>query len=872
MINVGSRVLFKGEPGVVRFVGETQFAPGVWIGVELQEANGKNDGSVNGDRYFQCLDKHGVFVREGVLEVVDNDDNEALQVEKVRDGGSRNGSRAPSRIHSRSSDVGSDDSSRLKLIIQKLQDKLLVMRSDIDRLKNELETSHSQNTDMENRLLKAEEDLELSAIDKETLEEQNQLFKHEIQALTEQNRSVLEEINSLKNELNIGANIKDSSLMNESTDSLIKRNELLEEALILLRDHTDSEKNSLMQKINHLESRLQPLSNIELRYNETSQKLKDAEIIIADLRNHIETSIHSTEIIERLTDQNNTLLEENQKLKSSVKELEDLRKVDEEIEKFHVETESQLQQELDDLKKYLNNEKEGVSSLEERNKKLYQQAQELQTVITNLQKTQPQKSLDPIEKLTTTSHHNTDLELKLKILKAEVSFKNQELEQIEKNYGKSEQSSLIKTMISLRKYSEIYQLLASYITVESNDLFISLLSVQLKLSLMQFSSFLKYSSSKCEHFITYKEIKLVDLETITEKLTNNIIDQDFRDLPDLNELESKLAQQYADIDSAFENKFRLKYQLEQEIQCMDILLLLIDVLNSEAGKNQYVISNQDLNQLYQLTNGRKIKLDALLNKVDDIDKDISKSSISSITPNLKDFIELLKSEATILSTEKMEISTQVDALCEILQNHSNQEVEWEVISTNNDWFLKNIEKNGYASQEFEQLQHQLEVSKHEIEKKDKQIEELTLKVDVLNSRLMITKETETQLRKFKQDVASLSKEKDELNKRVKGLLDSNHQLTSELHKAKDNALLHNSQFESLLEQKQYNEKADLVSELHSLRKVVRTLTKRNQPDRTWLRTELPKRKPFEKTEADELRLIARDLQRAVLNAKVYSVL
>ena len=66
-ITIGSNVSVTKKRGTVRFIGETQFAPGEWIGIELLESlGGKNDGSVDGVRYFETIqtaENYGLFVR-----------------------------------------------------------------------------------------------------------------------------------------------------------------------------------------------------------------------------------------------------------------------------------------------------------------------------------------------------------------------------------------------------------------------------------------------------------------------------------------------------------------------------------------------------------------------------------------------------------------------------------------------------------------------------------------------------------------------------------------------------------------------------------------------------------------------------------------
>lgn len=45
---------------------------GVWVGIELDDAKGKNDGSVQGIRYFTCPENHGIFARPDRLATLES--------------------------------------------------------------------------------------------------------------------------------------------------------------------------------------------------------------------------------------------------------------------------------------------------------------------------------------------------------------------------------------------------------------------------------------------------------------------------------------------------------------------------------------------------------------------------------------------------------------------------------------------------------------------------------------------------------------------------------------------------------------------------------------------------------------------------------
>ena len=69
-VAVGRRVDVRGSEGLVKFVGTVHYAKGEWVGVALDNPDGKNNGTIKAVTYFECEPKHGIMVRREECDVI----------------------------------------------------------------------------------------------------------------------------------------------------------------------------------------------------------------------------------------------------------------------------------------------------------------------------------------------------------------------------------------------------------------------------------------------------------------------------------------------------------------------------------------------------------------------------------------------------------------------------------------------------------------------------------------------------------------------------------------------------------------------------------------------------------------------------------
>ena len=402
-ISVGARCDVNGETGTVRFVGETRFAPGKWVGVELDSAAGKNDGEVQGERYFECPSQRGVFVRPVKVQVLASLSGTPANVAVTgarelsepgpaksppstmrRVASNADTSGTPSARVSRSSTPLMSDNrststlaaappsrhtlntlvariksleaqrvadaeklanvreleskSELEAVIkaklmqrmQAQQTELRNLRSRVDKLTTELAEAQAAKNDVrqDEELLKLNELLEMTTLEKETAETERDELQDELKALRDRVEELQLELEILRD----ASPIIEGDVDGKSILNLQAQNGRLREALIRLDDLSKEQAATMARDSAAVQEKEAELAKVRAGLSNTTADIARLEAIVADLREQIDLTVGSEDMLELLAERNLALSEKLAVCQQEVADLEVLKEVSDELE------------------------------------------------------------------------------------------------------------------------------------------------------------------------------------------------------------------------------------------------------------------------------------------------------------------------------------------------------------------------------------------------------------------------------------------------------------------------------------------------------------------------------------------------------------
>ncbi|KPV72878.1 uncharacterized protein RHOBADRAFT_38979 [Rhodotorula graminis WP1] len=466
VIPLNARVRVTAGLGHVRFVGQTAFAPGKWVGVELDGPGGKNDGSVAGTRYFSCAEGCGVFVKDRMVTVLDgSEEAEATPEFKVpalpsatssrpmsRAAGPRPSSAAltpassssrpssrpslgpagaprppssasgavrrpssvasstashsladarasspvkpptatatpsrrakPARQHDellaklsilerrraedrerlRELDALRDKAGEWERVREKTRARVAELAGEVKELKREdlaasRESAQSAYDDLA-------EQVEHSLLDKEIAESELDEARARLKELEERVGELEVEVEVVKEE-NDGAPSSAGGPSSLAFRQLEKQNARLKDALVRLRDLTAESEAELKRKVESMEKELDLSADLQGDLDNMAVELEEAESKIENLKAQLDIAAEAQDMLEELTERNMKLHDDNEVLKADVDELEALRELADELEESHLETEKQLQDEIDRKDLHLQELRRRNNSLED---------------------------------------------------------------------------------------------------------------------------------------------------------------------------------------------------------------------------------------------------------------------------------------------------------------------------------------------------------------------------------------------------------------------------------------------------------------------------------------------------------------------------
>lgn len=328
-----------------------------------------------------------------------------------------------------------EERDKYESIIQKLQTKYQPLQHENVELKKKIKDIEVAVTSME--AAKAEDDmmLEMAALDKEMAEEQSEAYKAELEAVRGKLEEYEMELDILKEEneeLSQGMSPEEKS--SAGWLQLEKQNDRLKEALLKLRDYTSQTEGELKAAIKSLEEENTELQTFKDEFEVMQDQLKQSEAAVEDLRQQLDTALGAEEMLEDLTERNMNMGEQLDELRATVEDLESLKEIADELEINHVESEKQMQEELDYRDSVITEHVKRIIQLEQLNEEAEYTIKRFRDVVRDLQndledmKASSQITETEAQDLTARTRAMMDVNMKLQMTAAKTQNKTIDLE------------------------------------------------------------------------------------------------------------------------------------------------------------------------------------------------------------------------------------------------------------------------------------------------------------------------------------------------------------------------------------------------------------------------------------------------------------
>ncbi|UZJ57502.1 hypothetical protein CBS101457_006822 [Exobasidium rhododendri] len=206
-----------------------------------------------------------------------------------------------------------------------------------------------QREDYERQISELSDTLEITALDREVAEEKAEGALEELRIMTDKVEEMQVDIEVLREEnaLYEQGPIDDKEKLSIGYIQLEKQNERLKDALVRLRDMSVEGDADQKRRIAVLEKDLSALDDLQASYESVCTRLESSDALLEDLKIQLDDALGAEEMLEQLTERNLVLTEKLEEMSIAIEDLEALRELNDELEETHLETEKQLQEEVD---------------------------------------------------------------------------------------------------------------------------------------------------------------------------------------------------------------------------------------------------------------------------------------------------------------------------------------------------------------------------------------------------------------------------------------------------------------------------------------------------------------------------------------------